>query len=228
MYCVKCGVKLAEGEKICPLCNTPVWNPDELEKKATYPDSMPQHYNEADIPGAVVMTVISLLIITVVISVCLGLYKELRWGGYVVGGTLLFYIIVVLPRWFRHPNPVIFVPIDFVACALFLLYVNLATGGHWFLSFAFPVVGLCCLVTEATICLLKYVKRGKLFILSGFLMTVGLLTILVEFFEHITFDDKMFQWSQYSAGVLFITGVFFLITALVRPLRRAVERRFFF
>ena len=31
MYCVKCGVKLQEGAEICPLCGTPVWNPDGLD-----------------------------------------------------------------------------------------------------------------------------------------------------------------------------------------------------
>ena len=228
MYCVKCGVKLAEGEQVCPLCHTPVWNPDELEKKPKYPDRLPQHYNEADIPGAVVLTVISLIIISVVISVCLGLYKKLSWGGYAVGGTILLYIIAVLPKWFRNPNPVIFVPVDHAAVALFLLYVSLVTGGNWFLSFALPVVLISCLISETVICLLKYQKKGRLFILAGFLITVGLCLVLVEFLEHITFHKAMFRWSQYAAGVLFIIGLFLLITALVRPLRRAVERRFFF
>ena len=27
MYCIKCGVELADSEKRCPLCNTPVINP---------------------------------------------------------------------------------------------------------------------------------------------------------------------------------------------------------
>ena len=28
MFCVKCGVKLADTEKICPLCGTTVYHPD--------------------------------------------------------------------------------------------------------------------------------------------------------------------------------------------------------
>ena len=28
-YCVHCGVKLGEGEKRCPLCQTPVYDPAE-------------------------------------------------------------------------------------------------------------------------------------------------------------------------------------------------------
>ena len=28
MYCIKCGVELADSEKVCPLCGTPVFHPD--------------------------------------------------------------------------------------------------------------------------------------------------------------------------------------------------------
>ena len=31
MYCVRCGVRLQEGVACCPLCQTPVWNPDQKE-----------------------------------------------------------------------------------------------------------------------------------------------------------------------------------------------------
>ena len=30
-YCVNCGVKLKESEKVCPLCNTKVINPNNLK-----------------------------------------------------------------------------------------------------------------------------------------------------------------------------------------------------
>ena len=33
-YCVNCGVELDTSARECPLCNTPVWNPRELEKQA--------------------------------------------------------------------------------------------------------------------------------------------------------------------------------------------------
>ena len=28
MYCIKCGVELADSEKVCPLCGTRVFHPD--------------------------------------------------------------------------------------------------------------------------------------------------------------------------------------------------------
>ena len=33
MYCVKCGVRLQDGVNSCPLCNTPVWNPEQPEQE---------------------------------------------------------------------------------------------------------------------------------------------------------------------------------------------------
>ena len=38
-YCVNCGVKLKLSEKVCPLCNTKVINPNNLEciDKPVYP-----------------------------------------------------------------------------------------------------------------------------------------------------------------------------------------------
>ena len=41
-YCVNCGVKLASSERVCPLCNTKVINPNIMESDITsnYPDRL--------------------------------------------------------------------------------------------------------------------------------------------------------------------------------------------
>lgn len=36
-YCVNCGVKLEETLNKCPLCNTPIINPNELKKAGLIP-----------------------------------------------------------------------------------------------------------------------------------------------------------------------------------------------
>ena len=38
MYCVRCGVKLQEGTESCPLCGTPVWNPEGARARKSYPE----------------------------------------------------------------------------------------------------------------------------------------------------------------------------------------------
>ena len=228
MYCVKCGVKLQEGVERCPLCRTPVWNPGQTPETRSYPDTLPQQHRQADLPGAVALTVISVTAILVTLIVCFHLYGALRWGGYAILGILLFYVIAVLPRWFRQPRGEVFVPVDHAAAALFVLYVCLKTGGHWYLSFALPVIGAGCLILTALICLLKYVRGGRLFILGGFLLTLGGYTVLVEFFEHLSFGLAMFRWSLYSLAGFGAAGLFLLLAGMIPPLRQEIRKRFFF
>ncbi len=228
MYCVKCGVRLQEGTQSCPLCQTPVWNPGETPAEPGYPDNYPRAQREAALPGAVALTVISLTAIVVVLTVCFKLYGALRWGDYVLSGILLFYVVAVLPLWFRQPRGEVFVPVDHAAAALFVLFICLKTGGHWFLSFAFPVILASCLLTTALICLLKYVRGGRVFILGGFLLALGGFTVLVEFFEHISFGVQMFRWSLYSLSGFGAAGLFLLIAGMIPSLRQVLRKRFFF
>ena len=228
MYCVKCGVRLQDGTENCPLCQTPVWNPESMELEQKFPDNLPKHHRESDLPGAVAMTVLSIIAVIVTIIVRFRLYGELHWGGFVVLGVVLFYVVAVLPRWFRSPRGEIFVPIDYTVAALYLLYICVKTGGNWFLSFALPVTLACCLLSTAMICLLKYVRGGRLFIFGGFLILLGGLTVLVEFFEHLSFGAPMFRWSLYSLSVFGVAGAFLLIAGMIPSMRQELERRFFF
>mgnify|MGYP007102003761 CR=1 FL=1 len=228
MYCVKCGVKLQEGAERCPLCQTPVWAPEPAEKENSYPDHYPRLHRESDLPGAIALTVICVTAILVLLIVCFKLYGALRWGAYVIGGIVLFYIMAVLPRWFSQPKGEIFVPVDHAAAALYVLFICLKTGGHWFLSFAFPVILASCLLFTALICLLKYVRSGRIFILGGFLLGLGGFTVLIEFFEHLSFGTEMFRWSLYSLTVFGAAGLFLLIAGAIPSLRQTIQKRFFF
>ena len=228
MYCVKCGVRLQEGAGRCPLCATPVWNPEETTAEHGYPDTLPHAHRESDLPGAVAFTVICAIAVLVTLTVCFKLYGALNWGGYVVLGIALFYVVAVLPRWFRQPRGEVFVPVDHAAIALYMLYICLKTGGHWFLSFAFPVILASCALSTAMICLLKYVRGGRLFIFGGFLILLGGFTVLVEFFEHISFGTEMFRWSLYSLASFGAAGVFLLVAGMIPALRQGLEKRFFF
>ena len=80
MYCVKCGVRLQDGVEICPLCETPVWNPESAERDIAYPERLPDKYRESGLRLAVFMTILTAVLINVILIVCLHVYGELRWG----------------------------------------------------------------------------------------------------------------------------------------------------
>ena len=112
--------------------------------------------------------------------------------------------------------------------ALFLLYVNYATGGHWFLTFALPVTGAAGLLVCAMVTLLRYLPGAALYICGGALILSGGLAVLVEFLLNLTFGlHDTFLWSIYPLAVGVVLGAMLLVIAVSKPLRRSLHRKFF-
>ena len=230
MYCIQCGVHLAASEKVCPLCGTRVFHPDlpTPDGDPLYPKN---HYPEArrrTLLAQFVLTALFLMPILVVPTIDWMMGDGITWSGYVVGALLLGYVMMVLPTWFRHPNPVVFVPCSFAAISLYLLYINFAVGGHWFLSFAFPISGAVGLIITAVVTLCKYVPKGVYFILGGAFLAFGGLMVLTEFLLHITFGLPWFAgWSLYPLIPLAIVGGLLLYIGTNRPAQEMLQRKLF-
>ncbi len=230
MYCVNCGVKLADTEKSCPLCGVRVFHPDlsRPEGEGLYP---PARYPDLQVStkGVLgILTALCLLLILIPLQCDLLLTGTVTWSGYVMGAVGFLYVSFVLPYWFRRPNPVIFVPCGFAAAGVYLLHISYAVGGSWFLSFAFPVTGFLCLLVTAVVALLKYVRRGLLYILGGAFLALGAFMPLMEFFMVITFPKIQFHWwSLYPLTALALLGGTLIFLAICRPARQTMERKLF-
>ena len=231
MYCIKCGVELADSEKVCPLCGTRVFHPDLPlpEGEAPYPPDARRRTEEFNRSGLLFILTMLALVPAVICLLCdWRVSGHIVWSGYAAGGILLAYILAVLPLWFRRPNPVIFVPVDFAAILAYLLYIDLATGGRWFLSFAFPAVGALALLVSAMVALLRYLPGAHLYIIGGGLIIAGGLAVLTEFLINLTFRvHQTFFWSLYPLAAGVLLGVMLLIIAICKPLRRSLHRKFF-
>ena len=230
MYCVNCGVKLADTEKKCPLCETAVYHPDLARGKAEalFPeDKMPKRGSlRALLCGAVIILFMIPMVTTLLSDVRRD--GELDWFGYVAGGLLLAYIVLALPLWFKKPNPVIFVPCDFAAAALYLLYVSIATGGGWYLTFALPIVGGSAIIACTFVTLTHYLKRGKLYVLGGSVMALGVLTVVIELLIDLTFTLPFIGWSLYPLISMLLVGGLLIYLAISGTAREWLERLLFF
>ncbi len=230
MFCIQCGVELADTEKKCPLCNTVVYHPEIKQSPAQplYPARrLPQTKSgRAALSGAAI--ILFLIPLLVCFFADFGPDGKLQWFGYVFGGVAISYIAVALPLWFQKPNPVIFLPCDFAAIGLFLLYINFASGGDWFLSFALPCLGGVCLIACAVLTLLYYLRRGTLYILGGALMALGGFMLPVEFLMDAAFGLAFIGWSVYPLIVFMLLGGLLIYLAINRTARETLERKLFF
>ena len=176
----------------------------------------------------VVTTVLFLLPMVITLQCDLLINGSINWCGYVIGALIMIYVPVVLPYWFSKPNPVVFVPCSFAAVCLYLLYINLATGGRWFLSFAFPVVGAMGLIVTAVVTLVRYIYRGRLYIFGGAFIAGGAFMPVMELLLDITFFDRGFRgWSLYPLATLVLLGLMLIFIAAYPPARESMERKFF-
>ena len=77
MYCIQCGVQLADTEKSCPLCGTVCYHPDRSRPEAEplYPKD--QHFQSQVSPSGVMGALTVLCLIPIVIC----LLCDLRVNG---------------------------------------------------------------------------------------------------------------------------------------------------
>ena len=231
MYCVRCGVELEKGTKACPLCGTPVWDPEPLEKNSHYnPGLYPEKGNSGKYWLLGVFTIILAGVIIGCSVACLVYYGRLAWAAYVLAGILFVYTVAILPLWFVRYYPTIFLPVSFAALEGFLLFICLYTGGKWFLPFAFPVAGLLFLFTFLAygLAVLRLKPRMKLRLLGIYFFLLGGATMLLEFFLHLAFGRTMFNWSSYTAAVFCLFGIFLFVSSFIMRFRRAMYKKMFY
>lgn len=230
MYCVKCGVRLEDTEKMCPLCGTVAFHPDikRDDVERLYPENNypKQHINTL----AVMVIITTMFLIPLIITLLCDLKVNARvgWSGYVMGALVLVYVMLVLPFWFKKPNPVIFVPVAFAAIGGYLCYINLAANGDWFLSFGFPLVGCLGIIVTAVVTLCKYIKRGRLYIFGGTVLLFGILFPVFELLVNITFGISEYSfWSVYPLTASLLFGGMLIFLAINSTVREKLERKFF-
>lgn len=230
MYCISCGVKLADSEKNCPLCGLEVYHP-HLNREVSEGQYPPNRYPIKEVSPwgkRLIVLVIFLLPLLTVLLCDLPVYGQITWSGYVIGALIVLYAIVMLPQWFRHPNPAVLVPIDFAVIGGYLLYINWAVEGTWFMTFAFPVTAFCAVVMTAFVSLLRYVRRGRIFVFGGTAIALGLFFPVMELLLDITFVDIHFiGWAFFPMSALLLFGGLLIFLGTCRPAREMMERKFF-
>lgn len=227
MYCVKCGVKLADSERSCPLCNTPLYYPDLPEAEGPYPPYKKIKSTNGRLGLNFVIAVAFLLAVVICVLCDVNLSGSIEWSDLAIGGAVLTYVVVFLPGWFKKPSPAIFAPCDFLAVALLLCYINIKFSGDWFISFAMPITAFVALIVCSVMILCYYLRAGYLYIFGGASILFSLFFVVLEQLMHITFGiSHPMLWSPYPAATFFILGISLIIIAIVPQFRESLRKVF--
>ena len=97
-YCVNCGVKLEANLKCCPLCNTPVFNPNELNIPKPNPPFPVEKGHVEPVKNNDVLILYTLVLAALAIScglLNLFVYNSTAWSIYIIGSCILLWVLAI-------------------------------------------------------------------------------------------------------------------------------------
>ena len=232
-YCVNCGVKLDPSLDRCPLCNTPVINPNEVSHTHPVPP-FPREKGQVEVVKSKDLAILLSVSLTATAAVCgllnLFVFSSSPWSLYVIGACLLLWVIFAPAVIYTRMPIYVSLFFDGLAAGLYeyLISFNTADNG-WFFRLALP---LTALVTAEAILFAFLIRRvSSAFLMTGlyFFVEVGILCAGIELFiRNYLFLPPGLSWAALVLAVCAVI-VIALLTILSRSrLRNAVRRRLHF
>lgn len=230
-YCVNCGVELDDTVAICPLCHTPVQNPNRpVDRDSPTPFPAEPGLVPLQARRAAAALVSAMLGAAALSCGLLNLILPARhiWSLYVIGAAAMLWVFLVPPLlWRALPRPVM-VLLDTGAAALYLLAIAWELDGlDWYLRLALPAVALLGAIVLALVLLLAGGRRS---ILSSTSLLIGAAAVYLAGLELL--GDRYFygQWQPgWSLVILIVAGALEIPLIVVRrvpSLRQEARRRF--
>lgn len=184
-YCVECGVELAEYHKKCPLCETPVINPNRSFdfSKNDYPVFKKHHSieNRRKVSRrltAFVLTMFFLMAALIPAIIDFHASSTITWSVYPFLSVMLLWISIALPFFKKNTTFFKEFTIDLAAAAVFCIVLNLIVSGQ--LSWVRYVVASMILVwvLMSGIFIKRQIRRFIPVVLLYILTAVGYFVLL--------------------------------------------------
>lgn len=186
-YCVNCGVELDKSLKQCPLCATPVVNPNEIDTEDTvtsYPvEHMEKIVKKLRLISANLVTSIFLTGLILCPLCNFVINDTLTWSKYVIPSIIFAWCCAVPPIVIRHNGLLKCVMIDFIAVFIYLATMNMLTTPNinWFSNICIPMLLYLC-GSFILLYTLSVKRIGVMYIISiGFVLS-GIFCMMTEYF----------------------------------------------
>lgn len=232
-YCVNCGVELAESSNKCPLCDTPVINPNiinPVNKPPAFPETIVIPKSTNNRFNAIIFSILLLIPNIVCIITNLLLTPDLLWSIYVVSSSAMFWFLFVFPFIMKSNKKYLTIAIDALATALYIFifyYYNSAQTG-WFWQVAVPLdLGVFAGVALLTAYFSK--KRPLAQSLIAVFSAITLLNIYICLVVNLYANVVIVTYITVILGISsLILLLFFIAVEKNNKLKEWLSRKFFF
>ena len=232
-YCVNCGVELDASLESCPLCHTPVINPNELQKKKS-PSPYPARTGQVDVVkrkdlGLFASIVLSATAISWFL-LNLFVFSGSPWSLFIIGACLILFVLIIPAVIYTKLPIYICLLFDGIAVGIYLYMISFNTANNrWFRELALPIVVLITILVEIFTLLLKtfpisFITTALYFFAEAALFCIGLELLI----DRYTGAPLHLVWSAIVLTVCSVIIILLITVLCTRRLREAVRRRLHF
>jgi len=230
-YCVNCGVELQAAAKKCPLCNTPVMNPNESGKDEEVRPPFPREKGQVETVKRkdVGILISSVLAATAVICGILNVlvFQGAPWSLAVIGVCIILWVIAIPLVIFTKQPVYVSLLLDGGAVSVYLYMLTYLSGSsRWFWGLGLPIVILITVIGELLTLCIRKLPRAFLSVCLESCTAVGLLCMGIEMLiDRFLGHGVSLDWSAVVLTVCAILDIAFITLLSRRRLRNAVYRR---
>lgn len=232
-YCVNCGVELDKSCRLCPLCRTPVLNPNQpIDTESPPPYPLKKGKEESAVHKEFTILISIILLTTSVVCLLLNLLliKRGYWSVYVIGPCAVLWIFLI-PYFFPGKIPtsasLIF---NGVGIATYLNCIsNLHPGHGWYEDIALPVTALATACVVSFHLFSHYRKRSMITRTAWLLGSLALICVAVELLLHHHYQQPLhLSWSAVVLTCCASVDVVLMAIYFMKGLREEFRKRMHF
>lgn len=232
-YCVNCGVELEASLERCPLCNTPVINPNEVTHTHPVPP-FPKEKGQLEVVKSRDLAILLSVSLTAACVVCallnLLVFQRNAWSLYVIGACVVIWVLAIPAVIYTKLPFYLCLILDGLAIGLYQYLISFNTPNHdWFYELALPITALITATALVFTFLVKKVSRAFLMVGIYIFLAIAVLCIgielLVERFLQIYYH---LTWSAVVLSICAVIVIAFITILSRARLRNAVRRRLHF
>ena len=235
-YCVECGVKLEQSLKICPLCQTPVVNPNDLIK-ASEANSLEPFAKEKGEVEPMKKHDIGLWLTLVFGSTAIAcgllnflVFNHNYWSIPVIGACIIIWLFFC-PRMFLPKIPVsINLAISGASIIMYELAITLMSeNDRWFYELTLPITLVLFGLAALFYLLYRHVSSSLVASALYLFIDVAILSVAIEcFVDKFMGQPAHIFWSAIVLSVCAVISVALSAILSIKRLRVTVRKRLHF
>lgn len=230
-YCVNCGVELDDTASGCPLCQTPVVNPNHRTDAVSSKPFPTARGEVAPVSKWELALLISAMFASV--AVCCAVLNIFlpagrAWSLYVIGAAVMLWIWFVPPLLLRGMHLCLRLMMDVAAVGIYIFLISIDLNGRgWFMGLALPIILLGAAIMLFLGLMMQKNKRSILTSVTLIIGSVGFFLLGVEFFaNHYLLGEWTPGWSLVVVTVCVALVIPLVIVRRIPSLREEMRRRF--